>query len=333
MFSEMRKIQSENLPRKELEERVAALELPAPFALLSSISTTILIPLIWVAPFTLSLTPVMLAESTHEKILFLAVAPVLFAFSFIFISALVSIVGYPGIVAGKFPRNSMHPIYAFRKIYGAAWTQLYYFKPLYAVVLSIPTLKKITFRLFGYKGSCDITIFPDTWIRDLPLLKFDKGVYLANRSTIGSNMCLNDGSIIVGSITLGEKAIIGHLAIIGLGSKMGKNSELGVNAVTGIRIQVGDDVSLRPRCSLNHGCIVEDKAIVGSAALIGLKAKIGKGVEIRAGASIPPGAIINTQLEADNYFSSETQFLNSERDTLMHQLEVFSHDFKFIKQG
>ena len=31
------------------------------------------------------------------------------------------------------------------------------------------------FRIFGYRGSMDFTIYPDTWIRDLPLLDFGEG--------------------------------------------------------------------------------------------------------------------------------------------------------------
>ncbi len=196
----------------------------------------------------------------------------------------------------------------------------------------IPEMR-VMFRLFGFSGSIDITVFPDTWLRDLPLLNIGHGAYLANRATLGTNMCLNDGSIIVGPITIGERAIVGHLSVIGLGSKLGEGSELGVGAATGIRITVGSNVNIRPRCNLNHGCQIESNAIIGSASLIGLKSKIGAGIEIRAGACIPPGVVINTQEEADNYFSSETQMLNSEREMLFAAMEASGSNGLNIKSS
>jgi hypothetical protein len=37
------------------------------------------------------------------------------------------------------------------------------------------------------------TVYPDSWIRDLPLLPFGQGEYVANPSTIGTNIVLNKG--------------------------------------------------------------------------------------------------------------------------------------------
>lgn len=80
--------------------------------------------------------------------------------------------------------------YVDRRLYGLCWSCLYYFTPIYYLVLSIPILKHIVFRAFGYKGSLNITLYADTWIRDLPLLEIGKGVYIANKATIGTNMPL-----------------------------------------------------------------------------------------------------------------------------------------------
>lgn len=198
MFAQIRKIQLENTSSSEKQKKFSDLVLPRPFSFLSSLSSSILIPLIWLISFFSSAAPVVFAKTDVQRLVFLAIAPVVFALCFIIVSGLISNLGRYGVVEGKFPRKSEHPIYALRKIYGAAWTQLYYFKPLYAVCLSIPALKKLMFRLFGFSGSIDITVFPDTWLRDLPLLNIGHGAYLANRATLGTNMCLNDGSIILG---------------------------------------------------------------------------------------------------------------------------------------
>jgi hypothetical protein len=75
----------------------------------------------------------------------------------------------------------------------------------------------MVFRLFGYRGSMNFTIYPDTWIRDLPLLKFEDGVYVSNRATLGTNMVLSNGFLLVGEITLRAKALVGHLAMLAPG--------------------------------------------------------------------------------------------------------------------
>jgi hypothetical protein len=49
------------------------------------------------------------------------------------------------------------------------------------------------FRLFGYRGSMKFTVYPDTWIRDLPLLMFGEGAYVSNRATLRTNIVLSNG--------------------------------------------------------------------------------------------------------------------------------------------
>jgi hypothetical protein len=69
-------------------------------------------------------------------------------------------------------------------MYGLCWTSLYYCKPVYHFCLCVPWLKALVFRLFGYRGDLNFTVYPDTWIRDLPLLDFGKGAYISNRATL-----------------------------------------------------------------------------------------------------------------------------------------------------
>jgi hypothetical protein len=123
------------------------------------------------------------------------VAPLVYAIVFPLVAGVLSRLFCNGIVPGKFPRDLSHPIYRQRRYYGLCWTALYYCKPVYYVCLTIPCLKWLTFRLFGYRGQMDFTVHPDTWIRDLPLLDLGKGAYVANRATLGTNMPLKNGKI------------------------------------------------------------------------------------------------------------------------------------------
>src|SRR5690606_32657555 len=100
------------------------------------------------------------------------------------ISGLLSCPFQSAIIPGRFPRDLGESIYARRRLYGLCWTLVYYCKPVYAGWLAVPALKRLLFRLFGYRGPTDFTVYPDTWIRDLPLLHFGSGVYVANRATL-----------------------------------------------------------------------------------------------------------------------------------------------------
>jgi carbonic anhydrase/acetyltransferase-like protein (isoleucine patch superfamily)/aryl carrier-like protein len=144
------------------------------------------------------------------------------------------------------------PLYVARRGYGMCWTSLYYFKACYALVLAIPWLKWVVFRLFGYRGSMKFTTYPDTWIRDLPLLHFEDGVYLSNRATLGTNVLPGDGTIIVGPIRLGTGALVGHLAVIGLNSHLADDVSIGVGSQVGIGVRMGRGVRVGPSARVNH---------------------------------------------------------------------------------
>jgi len=314
-----------NISREELAQKVAAMRIPTWLNQVSKLSVPLVALTIWTFSSALTCLPLISYFSklnTLEQVIAIGFAPVFFATIFITISGLISRIAQKAIIAGKFPRLPEHPVYALRRIYGTCWTQVFYFKPVYSLALSIPILKKILFRAFGYKGDMSLTVYPDTWIRDLPLINAGKKVYLANRACIGTNLCINDGSILVGPVTMHDNSMVGHLAIFGLGTILGKGSELGVGVATGIRCKFHDNVSVKPKASLNHGVVVESGSSIGTCAIIGMKAKIGPNINIKAGASIPPGAIINTQKEADDYFSSETQSLQKHRASILSLLDL-----------
>lgn len=274
-----------------------------PFLLISSI---------WCLSFLVSVSPIIWGHggSIVEMYLYFTLVPILFVFSFIIFAGILSQFGKKGIVSGTFPREPFHKIYLQRRIYGACWTQLFYFKPLYAIALSIPMLKVFMLRIFGYKHSTQFTVYPDTWIRDLPVLNIGKGAYLSNRATIGTNICLSDGNILVDSIEIDEKGLVGHLAVLAPGVKIGRQVEVGVSATIAIRTRLSDNCKINPCCMINHAVTVGENTRIGTMTYVGLKSVIGPNLDIPAGANIPAGSIIQTQEEMDKFFHSETEKLN-----------------------
>jgi carbonic anhydrase/acetyltransferase-like protein (isoleucine patch superfamily) len=197
---------------------------------------------------------------------------------------------------GRFVRDPKTPLYRGRMIYGAAWTTIYYCKPLLHLVWSFPPLKRMVLRMFGYRGSLDFTIYPDTWTRDLALLDFGPGTYLANRVTLGTNIVRSDGKIQVAPIKTGANVVVGHLAMIGCGSEIGDGSEVGVSAKVGFNVRIGKNVLMSPEATVDGCTRVMDDVVIGS------RAYIGKGCVIHAGVSIPVGAVIpdRTVIRNDN---------------------------------
>jgi len=140
--------------------------------------------------------------------------PMEWSMCFVVVAGLLSLPHQFAVKPGKFRRDVSDPRYFHRRLYGLCWTAVYYNKPVYFLCLSIPSLKWLMFRIFGYRGSMDFTVYPDTWIRDLPLLTFEPGAYVSNRATLGTNIVLSNGFLLVNAITLGSNSLVGHLAML-----------------------------------------------------------------------------------------------------------------------
>jgi len=273
----------------------------------------LMLAVIWVGSLVIAVIPLSFALSDPSPSSILggfALFPFLFVPTFITLAGGLSRLAHSKIIPGRFPREAFHKIYGWRRVYGLCWTQVFYFKPLYAISLAVPRFKTYMLRLFGYKGpSTSFVVYPDTWLRDLPVLDIGKDAYLANRSTIGTNICLNDNTILVDSIRIRDKGLVGHLAVLAPGCCIETGAEIGVVTSIGLRSWIGPKVAIKPNCLINHGCNLEEGCEIGTRSYIGLRVRIGKGVKVPAGANVPEGSIIMNQEEMDKYWSSETTTL------------------------
>lgn len=236
------------------------------------------------------ISPIMAASSMAGALAASLLAPAIFAFVYVTIAGLLSRPHQRSIVPGKFPRSLDHPVYIDRRIYGLCLTAVYYFTPIYAAVLYIDPFRRYFFRLFGYKGELDFTIHPDTWIRDLPLVRFGKGVYVANQATIGTNIVADFGrSIWVDTIQVGDGSVIGSHTLIAPGTVVGKGVEIGIRTICGLKARLHDGASIGPDSAIGHG------AVIGVGANIGRRAEIDMRVRIEPGATVPPFALITRE--------------------------------------
>ncbi|MFT5050879.1 MAG: carbonic anhydrase/acetyltransferase-like protein (isoleucine patch superfamily) [Chlamydiales bacterium] len=204
---------------------------------------------------------------------------------------------------GKMLRDLSERGYMQRRLYGLCWTTLYYCKFVYYGVLVVPPARGLILGLFGYRGSADFTIYPDTWIRDLPLLEVEAGAYLSNRATIGTNVVLSNGRILVDRVKIGANAVVGHLAMVGPGVVLERGAEIGVGAAIGFSSHIGERAKIGPKATIEHG------VRVGAGARVGTASYVGNGCIIDPGVIIPPGSVIpaRTKLSTSSAFAPRWQ--------------------------
>jgi carbonic anhydrase/acetyltransferase-like protein (isoleucine patch superfamily) len=255
-----------------------------------------------------------------------------FAFAYVTTAGVLSRFTLPAMVRGKFPRDLKHPVYGPRRLHALCWTSVYYCTPIYFAVLTFPALKAWVFTLFGYKHSTNFTVYPDTWLRDLPVLKIEEGAYLSNRATIGTNMCLTDGTVLVDSVVVKKKGLVGHLCMLAPGTYIGSNAELGVGAGLGVRSKLSENSSVGPMSTVGHGVVIEANSHVGMHSHIGTKVLIRSGVRLSPGANIPPGAVIVSQRDADAFISSELSQLSALRDALALKVSAENKNLEDVKE-
>lgn len=250
-------------------------------------------------PLAVAATPLLFARTALAKVASLALAPLTFLVAYVLTCGLLARLTSSALTAGKMRRDLGHVVYGPRRLHALCWTAVYYCSPVYHAVLTLPWLKWLTFRLFGYRGSLQFTIYPDSWIRDLPLLDIGAGAYIANRATLGSNICLRSGDILVDRITIGARAMVGHMAIVGLGDVIGDDAEIGVGTTLGMNVHVGARTTVGAIVGLNHGARIGDDCEIESMSYVGKKAVIANGIRVHAASMVPDRAVLLTQEDAD----------------------------------
>jgi UDP-3-O-[3-hydroxymyristoyl] glucosamine N-acyltransferase len=164
---------------------------------------------------------------------------------------------------------------------------------LYYLILSWPTLKTLVFRAFGYRGPMNFTIYPDTWLRDLPLVHFGEGSYLSNKATIGSNMIfIRNGKkmIEVGSVRVGNNALVGHLTMVGPSTVIEDDVQIGVGCGIGRRSHIGAGAIIGDVVVLDHGSRVDAGCVLPTRAYVGMGCRVRRETDVA-----PAGSILRKQ--------------------------------------
>ena len=275
--------------------------------------------LIITVPIGMTAIPYLWTGSWWWRGIYSFLVPLVYGVSYVLVCGSLSLPFRSGIREGKFDRSLSDPVYRIRRLHALCWTSIYY-SPGYSHFLAFPWLRAVLFRLFGYRGSLDFTCYSDTWIRDLPILQIGSGAYLSNKATIGTNLALKDGRILVEGIQIGSGAMVGHLTMVAAGSCFGDGAEISHGTASGARVSLGNSVVVKPHCSIDHCAEIGNGAEVGSRSYVGLGAVIGPGVKVPEGSVIPRRTRIRTQSEMDHMRALETIELMELRKRLAESL-------------
>ena len=186
------------------------------------------------------------------------------------------------IQTGKFPRDISNAIYSDRLYYT---NKLRFFLSeihLMNQIFSNQGLKSLFFQTFGYEKNVNFTIYPNTWLRDLPLLDIGENVYLGDHLILGTNRITPDQKeVIVAPITIGDNTIFDQSCAIGCGSNIGKNTQVAFNVAISSKCKIGSNVIIGSQTGISH-CVR-----IGSDVTIGDACKIGQFAIIEDGAKVP----------------------------------------------
>ncbi len=243
-------------------------------------------------------------------------SPIIYVLCFILFSGLLCLPHRKFIIAGRFPRKLGNQVYFHRSLYGLCLTTIYYFTPIFFIVLSFSSLKKLLFRLWGYQGSLDFVTYPDTWIRDVALLQIGEGAYLSNKATIGTNIVQHDGTILVDTIKIGDRSVVGHLTMIGPGTELGKDVEVNPGCIIGLHSFLDDGVKVKAYSGIESFVKIGARTVIGSMTYIGSMVTIAPDIIIPPGITIPAKTKITCQEDVAFFVEHITQAKTQQRNRI-----------------
>lgn len=191
------------------------------------------------------------------------------------------------IKTGRFKRNTQQTSYQHRLIY-TKYLRAYVYDPARLnIVFSDAALQHLFFRTFGYQGNTRFTIYPNVWLRDLPLLDIGENVYLGDGILLGTNQVSENQQFIkVGKISIGNNSIFDQQCSVGLDTKIGHHVQARFRAAVGLKCTLGNHVVLGECCVIGHKTQLDDGVIIGTGV------KLGNFVKVEANVHIPEHAVI-----------------------------------------
>lgn len=194
---------------------------------------------------------------------------------------------------GKFKRSPDDPNYVHRSYYTRMLKSFLTDYKLMNAILTDKKLQTRLFRVFGYEGEVDFTLYPQCWIRDLPLLQIGKMSYLGDGIVLGTNkVSIDQKTVKVGRITIGDHTIIDQDCMLGHSTHIGHHTAIGVRSCIGVKTRIGNNCRIAEIVNIGHCCNIGNNVSIGQVSAIGNFTTIADGTKIPAFSRIPPKSSI-----------------------------------------
>jgi acetyltransferase-like isoleucine patch superfamily enzyme len=148
------------------------------------------------------------------------------------------------------------------------------------VLFTSNTLRFLTLRALGAKVAFSASMSADVEVLDPSLLIVGPRAVIGARSLLSGHY-VEGGVLILGAITIGEKALIAADVTVGPGANVGEG------ATCQIRSAVGPNVVLGKGARLGGDSGLDVNVKVGAGADIGVRCYLARGVTVPDGARIP----------------------------------------------
>jgi len=202
------------------------------------------------------------------------------------------------IVPGKVKRDPEDENYQKRVQYTTELRAFAYHPVYMNIILSIPELKEKFFRTFGYNGNLNFTMYPNAWIRDLPLLDIGEKCYLADGILLGTNRVSIDQRVLrVDNITIGDHSIFDQRCAIGPGTTIGKDCIIGFQSHVSAKCTLGNNVRLGEIVTIGSMTEIGDDVIIGQGSFISDFVTIEAGAELASHIKVPSKSIVTKEGE------------------------------------
>ena len=189
---------------------------------------------------------------------------------------------------GKFERDPSTVVYQDRKYYTHQLRAFVYNPSAMNIILENSLLKKLFFNTFGYTGNLQFTIYPNCWLRDLPLLDIGEDAYLADGIVLGTNQVTPDQKYIsVGRISIGSRSIFDQQCMLGYGAKIGDDCVIGIRACVGVKSKIGNNTIVGGMAAVGHGCKLGNNVSLGDWSTVGSFAIVEDGVKLGNNGIVP----------------------------------------------
>lgn len=121
-----------------------------------------------------------------------------------------------------------------------------------------------------------------------PFLHLEDGMYVSNRATLGTNIVLSNGYLLVHGITLRAKSLVGHLAMLAPGVELRPGAEVAVGCAIGIKTTLGSNAFVGPCSTIEHGVRLGDHSNIGCHSFVGTPSIVAAETKLPAGTVVPP---------------------------------------------